>query len=136
MKTYKTTGLQDALAAKLAATAGPGGRTFAGAWWGRGEVAERFYFRESAEIRRDGKPIRGIKVWLQFDDPATLDGVSLRVEAPKRWYGTTLAAWHAAAANVAIELVDPEEANRLRAEIAAAREAGDQIGDLVGGEDD
>jgi len=62
--------------------------------------------------------------------------VSWRVVAPNRWSGPTWAAWHAAAANVAIELVDPEEANRLRAEIAAAREAGDQIGDLVGGEDD
>ncbi|NLG44797.1 MAG: hypothetical protein GX547_16265 [Phycisphaerae bacterium] len=135
-KTYTTTEIQDQLADRLAATACPGDRTFAGRWWGRGETAERFYFGASAEIRKDGKPVRGIRVWLQFDDPATLEGVSLRVETPKAWYRQPLADCHAEAVHVAIELVDPEEAARLRSEVAASREADEPVGDLVAGEDD
>lgn len=134
--TCKTTEMQDRLAERLAATEYAAGKTFAGKWWGRGETAERFYFRASATIRKNGKPIRGIRVWLQFDDPATLEGVSLRVEAPKAWYRTSLAEWHAEAVTIAIELVDPEEAARLRAELRAAAEADEPVGDLVAGEED
>ncbi|HUX17030.1 MAG TPA: hypothetical protein VMW52_11200, partial [Phycisphaerae bacterium] len=65
-KIYKTTELQDILAERLASTEWAPGRTYAGKWWGRGEEAERFYFGDSAVIQKDGKPIRGIKVWLQF----------------------------------------------------------------------
>ena len=133
---YRTTEIQDRLAERLAVTEWSPGRTFAGRWWGRGDVAERFYFGDSATLRKNGKPIRGIRVWLQFDDPATLEGVSLRVEAPKEWYRGTLADWHAEAVNIAIEMVDPEEAARLRAKIAAAHAANEPVGDLVGGEDD
>jgi hypothetical protein len=127
MKTYKTSELQDRLAAKLDAAG------FAGQWWGRGDDAERFYFGKSAQITKDGKPIRGIKVWLQFDVPSELDGAALRVSAPKRWYETTLATWHAEAFAIAIETVDPEQAAKLRAEMAANR---GQVGDLVEGESD
>ena len=133
MKTYKTTELQDALAERLAKTFWAPGRTFAGNWWGRSGAAERFYFGESAEIRKNGKPTRGIKVWLQFDDPATLEGCALRVKAPKRWYETTLAKWHAVAFAVAVEMVDPESAAKLRAEMQADP---DEVGSLVGGEED
>ena len=69
-KSYKTTELQDRLAERLAATEYAPGRTFAGSWWGRGDRAERFYFGDSANMRKDGKVIRN-KVWLQFDDPAS-----------------------------------------------------------------
>ena len=124
MKTFKTTALQDQLTAKLAAMP-CGDRTFSGAWWGRGETAERFYFGRSAEIAKDGKPIRGIKAWLQFDDPATLEGCALKVQAPKRWYEVTLAQWHAAAVIAAIELVDPMQAAALRLELATADSVGD-----------
>lgn len=137
MKTFKTTEIQDRLAARLAATEWAPGRTFAGKWWGRGGDAERFYFGDSATmIRKNGKPIPGCKVWLQFDDPSTLEGVSLHAVAKKAWHKNALADWHAEAVNIAIELVDPEEAARLRAEIAAAREADQAVGDLVAGEDD
>jgi len=106
-KSYETTKLQDKLAERLAATKWtPGGRTFAGRWWGRGQQAERFYFGESATWRKNGKRVRGIRVWLQFDDPATLDGVMLQVEAPKAWYRSTLAERHTKAALIAIELAD------------------------------
>jgi len=134
--TYKTTELQDSLTERLAAAEYTPGRTFAGRWWGKGDDAERFYFGDSAVLRKNGKPVRGIRVWLQFDDPSCLEGVSLRVEAPKAWYRSTLAGWHAQAVTIAVALVDPEEAARLRAEIAAARDAEEVIGDLVGGEDE
>jgi len=134
-KTYNTTELQTSLADRLAATEWQPGRTFDGFWWGPGEHATRYYFLGSAEIRKNGKPVRGIRVWLEFDDPATLEGVSLRVEAPKAWYRSTLAKWHAEAVNIAVELIDPEEAARLRAEIAAAEQAGEPIGDMVRGEE-
>jgi len=129
------TELQARLAARLAATEWASGRTFAGKWWGSAEKAERFYFGDSAQIRKKGKPVRGIRVWLEFDDPATLEGVSLRVEAPKAWYRSTLAKWHAEAVLIAIEVVDPEEAARRRAEVTAAEQAGEPIGDMVRGED-
>jgi len=138
-KLYKTTELQDRLAERLAATEcvpGQPSRTFAGKWWGRGNQAERFYFGASAEIYKDGKRVRGSKVWLQFDDPAALEGVRLHATAKKEWQRRTLVDWHSAAVTIAIELADPAEAARLRDELAAARAAGQCIGELVAGEDD
>lgn len=120
----KTTELQDRLAAELEALG------LAGKWWGRGEAAERFYFGASAEVKKDGKPIRN-KVWMQFDDPATLDGVSLRIEPKKEWYRSHLATKHAPATIIAIRLIDPQEADRLQAQLDAAA----RIGDLTQGED-
>ena len=133
MRTYKTTEIQDRLAATLAATEYAPGKTFAGSWWGRGDEAERFYFGDSAVIRKDGKPVRGIKVWLQFDDPATLDGAALRVSAPKRWYEETLAKWHAPAFAAALDLVDPASAAKFRAE---CEQHADAVGSMVSGEED
>ena len=39
-------------------------------WWGRGDEAERIYLNG---YRRD------VKVWVEFDDPAALEGAALRV---------------------------------------------------------
>jgi len=128
----RTSKLQDELASELAATpCGWEDYTFAGKWWGPGDNATRFYFYESARIYKDGKPVRGVAAWLQFDDPATLEGCSLQVKAPKQWYRSLLAEWHAEAVAIAVGMFDPEEAARLRAELAEARDAGDQIGDLI-----
>lgn len=121
----KTNELQDRLAKELESIG------LAGKWWGRGETAERFYFGASAEVKKDGKAIRN-KVWLQFDDAATLEGVSLRVEPKKEWYRSHLATKHAPATIVAIRMIDPEEADRLQAQLDAAS----RIGDLVQGEDE
>ena len=134
-KKYQTSELQDALAEKLGKMELAPGRTFAGSWWGRGETAERFYFGDSATICKNGKPIRGIRVWLQFDNPATLDGASLHAVAKKEWHKNALVEWHAPTVMAAIELVDPEEAARLRAELAAAEENDEPVGDMVAGEE-
>ncbi len=122
-----TTELPDRLGATLAATS-CGNRSFAGQW-----LDGRFHFGETAVITKEGKPVRGIEVWLEFDDPATLDGASLRVKAPKEWYRQVLAKLHAPAFAIAVEMVDPEGAAKLRAEMAAHPR---QVGDLVGGEDE
>jgi hypothetical protein len=132
MRTYTTTEMQDRLAERLAATELSPGCTFAGKWWGRGELAERYYFGRSADVIKNGKAIHN-KVWLQFDDPATLDGPSLRVEAKKAWWQELLAAWHAPAFAIALELVDPAQAARFREECERNR---DRVGELVSGEDD
>jgi len=130
MKTYKTSELQDELSERLAATEISPGRTFAGQWWGRGDLAERFYFGDSATIKKNGKKQR-TRVWLQFDDPATLEGCSLRVEAKKAWHKNTLAQWHAKAFAIALEIGDPVNAAKFREECARA----EVVGDLTGGED-
>ncbi len=123
----KTTELQDAMAARLAAAG------FLGKWWGPGPAAERFYFDEAtAALKKNGKPVRGSKVWLQFDEPATLEGASVHATAKKFWHKQVLAKTHAAAVLIAIELVDPERAAQLRQEIENA----ERVGDLVAGEDD
>ena len=134
-ESLKTTEIQDVLAERLAHTPiGTAGRTFAGHWWGPAGEATRFYFGESAIIRKDGKPVRGIKVWLQFDVPSLLEGCSLRVQAPKKWYKSTLAAWHAVAFAVALEVLDPELAANFLAE---CEEVGDHaVGDMVRSDED
>jgi len=123
--------LQKAFAAKLATNG------YDGTWW-PSDSPRRFYFGDSAKIikeQRNGKERRvRTKVWLEFDDPATLEGVALRVEAPKEWYRLALADRHAEAVNIAIEFTDPAQAARCREEIAAGRAAGRRIGDLVEGE--
>jgi hypothetical protein len=134
-KSYKTTELQDRLAERLAATEYAPGRTFAGSWWGRGDRAERFYFGDSANMRKDGKVIRN-KVWLQFDDPASLEGCSLRVEAKKAWHKSVLAKWHQEAFAIAVEMdaaSGPEVANRFREDF---RRHAQEVGTMVQGEDD
>jgi len=108
-----------------------------GQWWGpAGGPLVRFYFGDSAQLRKDGKPVRGSKVWLQFDDPETLEGVALRAMAKKHWHQQVLAERHAEAVAISIEIVDPAAAARLRQEIADARAADEPIGDLVDGEDE
>ncbi len=125
MKTFITTKLQEQLSERLAAAG------FAGTWWGPTDEATRFYFGKSAEIRK-GDKVQKTKVWLQFDDAATLEGVSLKCQAPKRWLEVSLAESHAPAVIIAIELIDPEEAAKLREEISHA----ERVGDLVCNEED
>lgn len=108
-----TTELQDRLAALLSVTEYAAGQTFSGAW---DAASQRFEFGASAkQLKRKGEPVRGVRVWLQFDDPATLEGVRVRSAAPKPWMRNVIAAWHADAALIAIELVNPEMAAQLRA---------------------
>ena len=131
----KTTALQDQLAQRLASTEFAPGQTFAGRWWGRSEEAERFYFADSAQIFKNGRPIRGTRVWLQFDDPGRLEGMSLHAVAKKEWHRQILAELHVRAYIAALDLVDPAAAARLTEEVAAAKTAGRPIADLGAAED-
>ena len=100
---------------------------YEGSWKGG-----RFCFAgKTVEMRCKGKAIRGNAAWLAFDDPSTLEGVRVEVEAKKAFGRSILASNHADAALIAIEIVDPAEAARLRTEITEAREAEELIGDLV-----
>jgi len=131
VETMNTSELQNKLTERLAEAG------FSGAWWGPADDAERFYFSgASVEMKRKGKPVRGNKAWLEFDAPATLEGVCVHATAKKAWHKQALAQNHADAALIAIELVNPAEAKRLRAEIDAARDADEPVGDLVAGEPD
>lgn len=121
---YLLTDKQRELTARLEAAG------FQGSWWGRAEAAERFYFADF--LRSGGKPVRRCKCWLQFDDPATLEGCALKAEAPKRWYEVALARRHAPAFALAVEMTDPLAAAQLRLEMATAPE---ELGDMVGGQD-
>ena len=114
---------QNELTEKLAAAG------YDGKW-----VADRFHFGRCAELRRNGKPKSGIKAWLQFDSASTLDGVSLHVRAPKLCLKNVTASRLAGATLIAIEIVDPAQAARLRAEIEAADAS--KVGSMVSGEDE
>ena len=101
---------------------------YPGKWWGN--PPERFHFW------RDDAPPLTADVWLEFDDPETLDGVSLRVDAMTETQKRQLADRHAPATLSAIGLTDPETAAELQRQLAAAREAGEPTSDLVRGEDE
>jgi len=119
----KTTELQNELVERLAEAG------FDSKW---SKSGRRLYFAgSSVEMTTNGKPIRGNRAWLEFDDPATLDGVALRTAAKKKWHRRVLAQNHVHATLIAIELVDPATAKLLEAEIDRAYEADEPIGDLV-----
>jgi len=102
---------------------------FTARWWGRNGTAERLYF----DYRRD------VKAWIEFDDAAALGGPCLKVWVADcgqhaNWYVSQrqkVAQYLAPAYALVLAAVDPEDAEKFRAECGANP---DTVGDMVQGE--
>jgi hypothetical protein len=128
MKTYQLTEKQEAIVEQLNEAG------FHARWWGRGSEAERIYLNG---YRKD------VKCWIEFDDPADLEGAALRVYVEDcgqhaNWYKSQIAkarAHFADAFQIVTGQINSERAESAITESEAeALEVGSQVNWLVGGQ--
>lgn len=106
--------LQRELTAKLYS------KGFVGKWRGTRENPQsRFYFSGETVLLVERRRRAVARVWLAFENPATLEGPALQITAAQEWQRTWLLLRHYNAFLLTLSLTDPILATELAAEIAA-----------------